>query len=60
MADELRSRRGISALEALTLIFIVLKLCDVIAWSWWWVLSPVWITATVVFLFVGIYFLLKP
>lgn len=24
----------------LTLIFITLKLCNVIDWSWWWVLSP--------------------
>ena len=23
--------------------FIVLKLTGVIAWSWWWVMSPVWI-----------------
>ncbi len=22
--------------------FIVLKLCGVIAWSWWWVLAPFW------------------
>lgn len=27
----------------LLLTFIVLKLCNVITWSWWWVLSPVWI-----------------
>jgi len=25
----------------LTIAFIVLRLCDVIAWSWFWVLSPV-------------------
>lgn len=24
----------------LTLVFIVLKLCGVISWSWFWVLSP--------------------
>ena len=24
----------------LTLAFIVLKLCHVIDWSWWWVLTP--------------------
>lgn len=24
----------------LTLIFIVLKLTGLIAWSWWWVMSP--------------------
>ena len=22
--------------------FIVLKLTEVITWSWWWVLSPLW------------------
>ena len=27
---------------ALLLLFITLKLCGVIAWSWWWVTSPVW------------------
>jgi len=27
----------------LAIAFIVLKLCDVITWSWWWVLSPLWI-----------------
>ena len=29
----------------LTIVFIVLKLCRLIAWSWTWVLSPLWITA---------------
>ena len=28
----------------LLILFITLKLCKVIAWSWWWVLSPLWIT----------------
>lgn len=27
----------------LTIAFIVLKLCNVITWSWWWVLAPLWI-----------------
>ena len=30
----------INFLLNLTLIFITLKLCSVIAWSWLWVLSP--------------------
>jgi hypothetical protein len=25
--------------------FVVLKLTGVITWSWWWVLSPLWIGA---------------
>ena len=29
---------------SITLAFIVLKLCNVIAWSWWWVFSPLWIS----------------
>lgn len=32
----------------LTIAFIVLKLCNVIAWSWWWVLAPLWIPAAIV------------
>jgi hypothetical protein len=27
----------------LTIVFIVLKLTGVINWSWWWILSPLWI-----------------
>lgn len=24
-------------------VFLVLKLCKVITWSWWWVTAPLWI-----------------
>lgn len=27
----------------LFLVFLVLKLTGVIAWSWWWVTAPLWI-----------------
>lgn len=37
------SSRGMSLVGTLTVIFIVLKLVKVIDWSWWWVLSPLWI-----------------
>lgn len=33
-----------SFLNWLTLLFIGLKLTNFIDWSWWWVLSPIWIT----------------
>lgn len=36
------TRRGIGFTIVLTVIFIVLKLCKVITWSWLWVLSPLW------------------
>ena len=35
---------GIGFTGLLTIVFIVLKLLDVIKWSWWWVLSPIWIS----------------
>ena len=34
---------GIGLSGLLGLVFIVLKLCGVINWSWLWVLSPFWI-----------------
>ena len=34
-------------LSLLLVAFIVLKLCGVIDWSWWWVLSPVWISLVI-------------
>ena len=35
----------------LTVAFVVLKLCKVISWSWWWVLSPTWIYVALTILF---------
>lgn len=37
------STGGIGFCGLLTIAFIVLKLCHVIEWSWWWVLAPTWI-----------------
>jgi len=34
------SSSGIGFVGLLTIVFIVLKLLKVIAWSWFWVLSP--------------------
>ena len=34
---------GITFLGLLTIVFITLKLLGKISWSWWWVLSPIWI-----------------
>ncbi len=33
---------GIGFFGLLAIVFITLKLTGVIAWSWWWVLSPLW------------------
>ena len=36
--------KGTSITTVLTLIFVVLKLCGIIKWSWIWVLSPTWLS----------------
>lgn len=36
--------QGIGFFGLLTILFITLKLTKIIAWSWLWVLSPIWIT----------------
>ncbi len=32
----------------LFIVFLVLKLTNTIDWSWWWVTSPLWISAGLV------------
>jgi hypothetical protein len=34
---------GISLSGLTFIVFLVLKLCNVIDWSWWWVTAPLWI-----------------
>lgn len=41
-------KKSLTASEILLVAFIVLKLCHVISWSWWWVLSPLWISVVLV------------
>ncbi|MFY0655040.1 MAG: hypothetical protein JXQ96_23630 [Cyclobacteriaceae bacterium] len=36
------SSSGIGTLGLLGVVFVVLKLTNVIAWSWWWVTAPFW------------------
>lgn len=42
----------IGPIGLLTIVFVVLKLTETITWSWWWVLSPIWITGSVVIVLV--------
>ena len=54
------SSGGIGFGGLLTVAFIVLKLTGVITWSWWWVLSPLWIgfLLVIVFLVIALLFAL--
>lgn len=45
--SDTNANSGASLISALQMIFIVNKLTDageIGDWSWWWVLSPIWIT----------------
>lgn len=44
---------GIGLPGLLTVLFVALKLTGYISWSWWWVVSPIWISFSLV-LFIAI------
>lgn len=48
MSNSSKSTGGIVFAGLLAIAFIILKLTGLIAWSWWWVLSPIWIPMLVV------------
>jgi hypothetical protein len=52
---------GSSGVTTLTIVFVVLKLINEIQWSWWWVLSPIWISlglVIIIILFIICFFLI--
>lgn len=48
---------GIRFYGLLTIALIVLKLTSVIAWSWWWVLAPLWLPVVLLLLFAAFAFI---
>lgn len=48
------SSSGITFFGLLTIVFIALKLTGHISWSWWWVISPLWLPITVAFGLIGV------
>ena len=55
MASNSGGNGGIGLAGLLTVLFVGLKLTGYIAWSWWWVLSPLWISTGLVLLILAIY-----
>ena len=45
---ENKSNSGLTFTGMLTILFIGLKLTGYIDWSWWWILSPIWINMIIV------------
>jgi len=58
MSKESSTSGGIGFAGLLTIVFMVLKLCKVIDWSWWYVTMPLWLPAIIVIVILVIYFLL--
>lgn len=42
--NHVRASGGIGVPTVLFIVFLVLKLTNVIDWSWWWVTAPLWIS----------------
>lgn len=40
-----------SLCETTLVVFVILKLTNLIDWSWWWVMSPMWIFICLVLFF---------
>jgi hypothetical protein len=59
MSKSSSSSGGIGPTGLLTIVFITLKLLDKIDWSWWWVLSPLWISFILFMVILGIIFLMN-
>ena len=47
MKEKIIAYNSMSLGTILGIIFIILKLCKVINWSWWWVTAPFWIEACI-------------
>ena len=45
---------GIGIGMILFIVFLVLKLANVIDWSWWWVTSPLWIPFVAAAIIIGV------
>jgi hypothetical protein len=58
MSNNTSTSGGIGFPGLLTVLFIGLKLTGHISWSWWWVLSPLWISALLAIAFLSIAFII--
>lgn len=54
MSESKSNNGGIGFVGLLTILFIGLKLTGYITWSWWWVLSPLWISFAAAMVFIVI------
>ena len=41
----------------LAIVFVVLKLTNNVDWSWWWVLSPLWVPLGIIVILFAVIFI---
>lgn len=54
------SNRGLGLGTILFVVFLILKLCGVIDWSWVWVTAPIWIPFGLGVILILVCFLISP
>ena len=59
MSNKESGTGGVGFLGLLAILFIGLKLTNVINWSWWTVLSPIWAPFALVIILVALYVFAK-
>lgn len=50
---------GVGFMGLLTIVFITLKLIGIINWSWWWVLSPIFLLMLIIIAFISLIIILE-
>lgn len=48
--EDYQTAGGMSVPLIVFLVFLILKITNLIGWSWWWVTSPLWIVAALIIL----------
>jgi len=46
-------------LSLLGVAFVVLKLCGVIDWSWWWVTAPFWVPVALALIIILLWIIVR-
>ena len=54
-----KTKGGLGLGGILFVVFLILKLCKVITWSWWWVFAPIWIPIVISILIVIVCYIIS-
>jgi len=50
LGKQIKNKKVTTDVVLVTVVLVLLKLVHVISWSWFWVLSPLWLTGGFIFL----------